>query len=94
MKGKLGKEWLAEGWAQEGLEVGVEAITERFKARKVKTTPQTLAQLKKHTQETLDQLRPLYQRLEATDRLIDRLVARLYGLTDEEAERLWATPSS
>lgn len=92
--GKLGKEWLAEDWAREGLGVGVEAITERFKVKRVKTTPQTLAQLKKHTQETLDQLRPLYQRLEATDRLIDRLVARLYGLTDEEAERLWATPSS
>lgn len=91
---KLGKEWLAEGWVQDGLENGVEAIVERFKARGIKTTPQTLDQLKRHTQENLHELRPLYKRLEDTDRLIDRLVARLYGLSEEEVAMLWATPSA
>lgn len=91
---KLGKEWLAGGWVQDGLENGVEAILERFKARGIKTTPQTLDQLKRYTQETLYELRPLYKRLEDTDRLIDRLVARLYGLSEEEVAMLWATPSA
>jgi hypothetical protein len=29
-------------------------------------------------------LKPLLARIEATDRLIDRIVYKLYGLTDEE----------
>ena len=29
-------------------------------------------------------LKPLLVRIEATDRLIDRIVYKLYGLTDEE----------
>lgn len=91
---KLGKEWLAGGWVQDGLENGVEAIVERFKARGIKTTPQTLDQLKRHTQENLHELRPLYKRLEDTDRLIDRLVAQLYGLSEEEVAMLWTTPSA
>lgn len=91
--GKLGKEWLREGWVHEGLREGYGAIRERFRARGVRAGPGILAQLERHTQETLEALRPLHHRLEATDRLIDRLVARLYGLTEEEAERLWAAPS-
>lgn len=91
---QLGKEWLLEGWVQEGLDKGIEAITKRFKVKKVPTTPRKLSDLKRITQETLNQLRPLYQRIRATDELIDRLVARLYGLTDEEVEWLWAASSS
>ncbi|WP_234554319.1 Eco57I restriction-modification methylase domain-containing protein [Thermus caliditerrae] len=90
---RLGQEWLAEEWPRHGLEGGVEAIVERFRAKRVPTTPKTLAQLKEESQRALEELRPLYRRLETTDRLVDRLVAWLYGLTDEEAERLWMAPS-
>ncbi len=66
---------------------------ERFRAKRVPTTPKTLARLMEESQRALEELRPLYRRLEATDRLVDRLVAWLYGLMDEEAERLWMAPS-
>lgn len=56
--------------------------------------PGSLSELKKHTRSALNKIRPLYHRIRETDELIDRLVARLYGLTDEEAARLWASPLS
>ncbi|MCD4799709.1 MAG: hypothetical protein K8R19_11975, partial [Methanosarcinales archaeon] len=42
----------------------------------------------RHLQEwygdSMDKLQPLRGRIEATDRIIDQIVYRLYGLTDEE----------
>ena len=40
--------------------------------------------LEKRYQESLDVLLPIKERLAMTDRLIDQIVYRLYGLTEEE----------
>lgn len=71
-------------WVQEGLRGGVEGTSERLRAKKVRFSPRVLTELKWYTQEILDSLMPLYPCLHGTDRLITRLVARLYGLSDEE----------
>jgi hypothetical protein len=42
------------------------------------------ARLRREYQASLDALLPLKRRLAATDRLIDRIVYALYGLTEEE----------
>ena len=81
---KLGKEWLRERWVQDGLEGGVEAVLEHFQEKRIRTTPQSLRALRKHTEKALEELRPLYHRIQATDRLIDQIVYRLYGLTEDE----------
>jgi hypothetical protein len=41
-------------------------------------------QLASEYEASLDKLLPIKQRLAATDRLIDRVVYQLYGLSDEE----------
>ena len=42
--------------------------------------------LKKEFESSVNELRPLLARIENTDRLIDQVVYKLYGLTDEEIE--------
>jgi hypothetical protein len=44
------------------------------------------ARIKHEFEDSMAKLVPLLARIEATDRLIDRIVYRLYGLTDEEVE--------
>lgn len=44
--------------------------------------PQEL--IKKHFEESLSKLSPLISRIQKTDKLIDQIVYKLYGLTDEE----------
>jgi len=81
---KLGKEWLRGGWVKGGLEIGVEAVLEHFYAKRVHLSPGARRELEKYTREVLEELRPLYHRLRATDQLIDQIVYRLYGLTEDE----------
>jgi len=40
--------------------------------------------IKREFEDSMARLVPLLARIEATDRLIDRIVYRLYGLTEEE----------
>ena len=43
---------------------------------------------------SMETLRPLLARIEATDRLIDRIVYQLYGLTEEEIAIVEGSTSS
>jgi len=43
-----------------------------------------LARLRAEYEKSLDTLRPIKTQLARTDRLIDQVVYRLYGLTEEE----------
>ena len=81
---KLGKEWLSEDWPVELMEGGVEAIIERFRAKRVRVPPDVLGTLKTYTGEVLEQLRPLYRQIDETERLINAIVYKLYGLTEKE----------
>ena len=40
--------------------------------------------MRRETEEALEELRPLYERIWRTDELIDKIVYRLYGLTEDE----------
>ena len=44
------------------------------------------AKIRAAWEKSMETLRPLLARIEATDRLIDRIVYQLYGLTEEEIE--------
>ena len=54
----------------------------RSNRRKLKVNPDTRAE--REFNKSLAKPRPLKERLAATDRLIDLIVYRLYGLTEEE----------
>lgn len=55
--------------------------------RKLSTNPSSLEAselLKDEFGKSVDKLQPLRERIEETDRLIDQIVYRLYGLNEEE----------
>ena len=47
-------------------------------------SPTNYGHLQEWYEDSMDKLQPLRGRIEATDRIIDQIVYRLYGLTDEE----------
>ena len=47
---------------------------------------ESLAKIKSEFERSMEMLHPLLARIAATNRLIDLLVYRLYGLTEEEVE--------
>jgi len=49
-------------------------------------TPTNYRHLQEWYNDSVDKLQPLMGRIEATDRLIDQIVYKLYGLTEEEIE--------
>jgi len=77
------KGWLYEsGWVADGFEHGADGAIEHFSTRRM--SPQLLRTLKKHTQNTLEKLRPVYAKLQKTDALINNVVYKLYGLSDKQ----------
>ncbi len=52
------------------------------------TNRKTQEMLEKHFEESMSILNPLKDKIKATDKLIDQIVYKLYGLTDEEIEVL------
>lgn len=50
------------------------------------STRKTQELLEKHFTKSMTVLEPLKEKIEATDELIDQIVYKLYGLTDEEIE--------
>ena len=81
---KLTKTFLEQGWIAVGLERGWEGVKAEFQARKAIPSGKALQDLKRETEEALEELRPLYERIQRTDELIDQIVYRLYGLTEDE----------
>ncbi len=67
-----------------GLKRGWEGVKAEFQARKAIPSGKDLQRLKRETEEALSELRPLYERIRETDELIDQIVYRLYGLTEDE----------
>jgi hypothetical protein len=47
--------------------------------------------IKREFEDSMPKLKPLLTRIEATDRLIDQIVYRLYGLTEEEMKIIEAS---
>ncbi len=81
---KLTKTFLEHGWVNIGLERGWEGVKAEFQARNAIPSGKTLQDLRRETEEALEELRPLYERIQRTDELIDQIVYRLYGLTEDE----------
>ncbi len=81
---KLKKTFLKEGWVKVGLQSGWEGVKAEFQARKALPSGKALQDLRRETEEALEELRPLYERIQRTDELIDQIVYRLYGLTEDE----------
>jgi len=75
---------LEEVWIKVGLESGWEGVKAEFQARNAIPSGKALQELRRETEEALEELRPLYERIRRTDELIDQIVYRLYGLTEEE----------
>jgi len=75
---------LEEVWIKVGLESGWEGVKAEFQSRNAIPSGKVLQDLKRETEEALEELRPLYERIQRTDELIDQIVYRLYGLTEEE----------
>jgi hypothetical protein len=80
----LTKEFREGGWVDIGLESGWDGVKAVFQSRKAVPDSSTLRELRRETENALEKLKPLYERIDATDRLIDQIVYRLYGLTEEE----------
>lgn len=69
----------------------------RQNRQKLKVDPDTRAvqeQIKKEYDQSIAKLKSLKARLDATDRLIDLIVYRLYGLTEEEVAIVEGTESA
>ena len=81
---KLTKEFREGGWVKVGLRDGWEGVKAVFQARNAIPSAGTLQDLRRETEDALNKLRPLYEGIEETDRLIDQIVYRLYGLTEGE----------
>jgi len=81
---KLTKGFRERGWAEVGLREGWPGVLAGFQKRKAVPSGKELQRLKGETESALVELRPLYERIRDTDRLIDDVVYRLYGLTEEE----------
>ncbi len=81
---RLTKTFLEQGWVELGLESGWEGVKTEFQARNAIPSGKTLQSLRRETEETLGELRPLYEHIQRTAELIDQIVYRLYGLTEDE----------
>jgi hypothetical protein len=81
---KLTNEFRERGWIEVGLEHGWEGVKAEFQARNAIPSGRILQDLKRETEEALGELQPLYERIQKTDELIEQIVYRLYGLTEEE----------
>jgi hypothetical protein len=81
---KLTKTFLERGWIEAGLREGWPGVLAGFQAKKAVPGAKDLQKLKRETEQALSELRPLYERIRSTDELIDQIVYRLYGLTEEE----------
>lgn len=81
---KLTRTFLAQEWVDIGLERGWEGVKAELQARNAIPSGKDLQRLRRETEEALAELRPLYERINKTDELIDQIVYRLYGLTEEE----------
>lgn len=77
-------EFLKEGWVEVGLRGGWSGIRAELQNRGAVPSAKILQDLRRETEDALSKLKPLYERIEATDRLIDQIVYRLYGLTEAE----------
>jgi len=77
------KGWLYDsGWVADGLLHGVDGVLEKFRSKRM--SPRVLSDLKAHTAEAIGKLRPIYAGLAETGGLIDGIVYRLYGLSEEQ----------
>lgn len=74
------KEYWVHGW--DGLKRALRRNANRF-GRDMES-PKHQTRIKKGFEQSLSRLEPLLARIEATDRLIDLIIYRLYGLTEEE----------
>ncbi len=83
---KLTKTFLERGWVEAGLREGWSGVLAGFQAKKAVPGAKDLQKLKRETEQALGELRPLYERIRSTDELIDQIVYRLYGLTEEEIQ--------
>ncbi len=82
---RVKKGWLHEsGWVTDGFEHGADGVIEHFSTRRM--SPQLLRTLKKHTQNTIEELRPVYAKLQKTDAFINSVVYKLYDLSDEQVK--------
>jgi hypothetical protein len=81
---KLTKEFRGGGWVDIGFQDGWDGIKAVFQAKGVAPPSGTLRDLRRETEDALNKLRPLCKRIEATNRLIDQIVYRLYGLTEDQ----------
>lgn len=81
---KLTKTFRDRGWAEDGCREGWSGVLAGFQRKKAVPSAALLQQLKRETEEALGKICPLLQRIGETDRLIDDVVYRLYGLTEDE----------
>ena len=81
----LTKTFLNQGWVETGLKHGWEGVKQEFQARNaIPNTGKRLQELRRETEEALEELGPLYKHVREAEELIDQIVYRLYGLTEEE----------
>lgn len=59
-------------------------LFKHLEKNKIKPNPTDYSRIKNAFEESVNKLRPLIQRMETTDCLIDQVVYKLYGLTEEE----------
>jgi hypothetical protein len=90
---ELTKTFLTQGWVEVGLEGGWERVKAEFQARKAIPSGKTLQDLRRETEEALEKLRPRFELIRKTDELIDQIVYRLYGLTEDEIAVVEASTS-
>jgi hypothetical protein len=90
---KLTKKFLEQGWIDSGLERGWEGVKAEFQVRNAIPSGKALQNLRRETEEALDELQPLNEGIHRTDDLINEIVYRLYGLTEDEIAVIEASPT-
>lgn len=81
---KVGKTFRNEAWVDVGCREGWPGALAGFQAKKAVPSGRILQELKSETQNALSELCLLQERIRSTDGLIDDIVYRLHGLTEEE----------
>ena len=86
LKHDLDLSWLSDKIWQNynGFDFDVEEFFHHLGKGRVHLTPNQTAEIKAQFEQSVSVLKPLITRIEKTDWLIDQIVYRLYGLTEEE----------
>jgi hypothetical protein len=81
---ELTEDFRDHGWIDIGFQDGWEGVKAVLQTEGAVPSAGVLQDLRRETEDAIAELKPLYERTDTLDGLIDHIVYRLYGLAEEE----------